>query len=220
MSGMFVPPFRAWELLCQEGEERDLCGYLCAHTRAHTRTCISKLCLSVCVLTVFVGSVATGHVKKGERETSPINDPPVDLCFYSGFTRTPGRTWFWFPWFIAVQKHTVMVSNSKLSFPHSLAPLFPVLCSGAPAPALPLPPVPTPHSPCLWDTPFIYFFIKLQRSLRLISCGPGGTESTLGVSQGLARVETDARGPKLGVASGWWRRDGPSSRECPVIKHL
>lgn len=73
-----------------------------------------------------------------------------------------------------IHRRTETHSNGlkfKTLFSLSLALLFPVLCSGALAPPLPLPPVPTPHSPCLWDTPFIYFFIKLQRSLRLISCG-------------------------------------------------
>lgn len=151
---------------------------------------------------MFVGSVATGHCKKREKEASLLNDPPVDLCRYSGFKRTPLCTWFWFPWFIAVQKHTVMVEFKTL-FSHSLAPLFPVFHSGAPAPVLPL--VPTPHSPCAWDTPFIYFLLNFSALRDSFPAVPGGTECTLGVSQELAGVETHARGQKLGVASGCWR---------------
>lgn len=47
------------ELLCQEREERDLCGYLCVHT--HVRA--NGVWVYVCI--VFVGSVPTGHCKQG-----------------------------------------------------------------------------------------------------------------------------------------------------------
>lgn len=199
MSGMFVPPFRAWELLCQEGEERDLCGYLCAHTHRHTHA--HKQIVFECVFWLCLWDpVATGHCKK-RRER--------------GFTYKWSASWslllFWFH--ENPSSHMVLVSlihrrtethcnglEFKTLFSHCLAPLFPVLHSGAPAPALPL--VPTPHSPCPWDTPFIYFLLNFSALRDSFPAVPGGTESTLGVSQGLAGVERDARGKNLGVGSG------------------
>lgn len=105
------------ESYCVRREKKGIYVAISAHIHTDTHTRISKLCLSVCFDCVCGTLWPQVIVKKGEKEASRINDPPVDLCCYSGFTRTPRRTWFWFPWFIAVQKHTVMVLNLKLCFP-------------------------------------------------------------------------------------------------------
>lgn len=140
-----------------------------------------------------------------------LNDPPVDPRCHSCFTRTPRCSWFWFPWFITVQKHTVMGSNLKLcfSFPRLLSSLSST--SGHQLQLFSLPLVPTLHSLCPWDTPFIYFLLNFSALRDSFPAVPGGTESTLGVSQRLAGVGKDARGAKLGVGLVW---DGERGRGC------
>lgn len=73
-----------------------------------------------------------------------------------------------------------------------------------------LPLFPTLHSLCPWDTPFIYFLLNFSALQDSFPAVPGGTESTLGVSQRLAGVGTDARGAKLGVGLVW---DGERGRD-------
>lgn len=72
-----------------------------------------------------------------------------------------------------------------------------------------LPLLPTLHSLCPWDTPFIYFLLNFSALRDSFPAVPGGTESTLGVSQSLAGVGNDARGAKLGVGLVW---DGDRGR--------
>lgn len=50
------------------------------------------------------------------------------------------------------------------------------------------------HSPCPWDTPFIYFLLNFSALRGSFPAVPGGTGSMLGVSQRLAGVGRDARG--------------------------
>lgn len=72
-----------------------------------------------------------------------------------------------------------------------------------------LPLFPTLHSLGPWDTPFIYFLLNFSALRDSFPAVPGGTESTLGVSQRLAGVGNDARGAKPGVGVVW---DGARGR--------
>lgn len=74
------------------------------------------------------------------------------------------------------------------------------------------------HSPCPWDTPFIYFLLNFSALRGSFPAVAGGTGSTLGVSQRLAGVGRDARGAK--AAEVVWERDGERRSGRALSGHL
>lgn len=126
-----------------------------------------------------------------------LNDPLVDPRCHSCSREPLVAAGFGFP---DSSLHRNTHSNG-----FKLYTLFLLSClsstSGHQLLSLSLPLFPTLHSLCPWDTPFIYFLLNFSALRDSFPAVPGGTESTLGVSQRLAGVGNDARGAEHG---GWF----------------